>query len=323
MQALTFDELDANREAFDAEVRRTPDIDRFCSSSPWIIPASRAMMPPREPFIYRGDQGYLALALGEHAEVGRYIQPLEAAWGFASGLIGRMPFRVATLLADAVQSRKGDWDMLLLGGLTVGSRIWHALIRTLGPRYGLFEGQVTRRHRASLEGGIDGFLSRRTREMRKGLRKAARAAEGLGLRFERIPPPADCDALYERILAIERRSWKGMEGGGIAAEPMTGFYRLMLPRLVRGGQFRLIIATQDAEDVGFILGAVEEGIYRGLQFSFDDRFRGVALGNLLQMAQIEDACREGVHLWDLGSDAPYKERWAEQRFDTLTMVVTP
>ena len=33
MTWLTFDELDAEADAFDAQIARTPEIDPFCSSS--------------------------------------------------------------------------------------------------------------------------------------------------------------------------------------------------------------------------------------------------------------------------------------------------
>ena len=69
------------------------------------------------------------------------------------------------------------------------------------------------------------------------------------------------------------------------------------------------------------VGGVFAGEYRGLQFSFDDAFRWLGLGNLLQLRQIEALCSEGVELYDLGTAMPYKERWAEQVVETRLLVI--
>jgi hypothetical protein len=44
---------------------------------------------------------------------------------------------------------------------------------------------------------------------------------------------------------------------------------------------RVVLATRDGEDVGFIFGGMIDAIYRGQQFSFADACRDLSLGNLL------------------------------------------
>src|SRR5438874_9138934 len=74
---------------FDRAVALTPAIDRFCSSSAWILAAAGALMPPRVAFSFRGEHGYFAAMRGVHPAGFPYIEPVELAWGLASPMIGR------------------------------------------------------------------------------------------------------------------------------------------------------------------------------------------------------------------------------------------
>src|SRR4029078_10297137 len=134
---------------------------------------------------------------------------------------------------------------------------------------------------------VDGFLSRRSREVRKSLRKSMRAADRAGVTFESVRAPAGgAPALYARIHDVEAASWKAREGVGISSGPMRAFYEHMLPRLCARGRHRLLLARAADRDIGYILGAVFEGEYRGLQFSYDDERAALGIGGLLQYHQI-------------------------------------
>ncbi|HEY6175707.1 MAG TPA: hypothetical protein VIX73_14710, partial [Kofleriaceae bacterium] len=84
-------DLAAVADDFDREVAITPEIDRFCSSSAWILAAAAALMPPRAEFSFRGQAGYFAAMRGVHHAGFPYIEPVELAWGLASPLIGSDP----------------------------------------------------------------------------------------------------------------------------------------------------------------------------------------------------------------------------------------
>jgi hypothetical protein len=173
-------------------------------------------------------------------------------------------------------------------------------------------GPTLRRHVASLEGGLDGYLARRGRKLRENLRRATRRANALGLTFE-------AGGTLERAVAVERRSWKGAAGTGILVPEMRAFYEVILARL--GPRTRLLFARRDGEDLGYILGGVRDGCYRGFQFSYDQRMRHVSLGGLLQLEQIAALATEGVLVYDMGIDLPYKRRWADAPVDTVTLAV--
>jgi hypothetical protein len=315
-------DLAAVADDFDREVAVTPDIDRFCSSSAWILAAAAALMPPRAPASYRGAGGYFAAMRGVHPAGFPYIEPVELAWGLAAPLIGRDPVPLVEAVVAMLAARR-DWQLTIVTGLTADGPQRRALEHALPPRWGRRAGTPTVRHVASLDGGVDGFLSRRSRELRKSLRKSQRAAAAAGVTFEsvRSAPAAAAPALYARIQAVEAMSWKARDGVGISAGPMRAFYEHMLPRLCARDQQRILFARAGDRDIGYILGAVFEGEYRGLQFSYADHSAALGIGGLLQYQQIVELCTEGVERYDLGTEMDYKRRWAEAVMETEMLVL--
>ena len=314
-------DLVAVADDFDREVALTPGIDRFCSSTAWILAAASALMPPRAAFSFRGQNGYFAAMRGVHPAGFPYVEPVELAWGLAAPLIGRDPVALVEEVVPVLANRR-DWQLAILSGLTVAGPQRRALEATLPARWERRRGQPTVRHVASLDGGIDGFLSRRSRDFRKSLRKAEARAARQGLTFESVRATAsDATALYDRIQAVELASWKSRDQVGISQGPMRAFYGAMLPRLCGLGQQRTIFARLGERDVGYILGAVMAGEYRGLQFSYDDTLAGLDIGNLLQLRQIRELCEAGVLRYDLGTEMEYKRRWAEEIMETEMLVL--
>jgi hypothetical protein len=306
---------------FDDEVARTPQIDRFCSTTAWILSASSALMPPRVPLTLRGKAGYLAAMRGIHPAGFPYIEPVELAWGLAAPLIGSDANALVEEVMAELATRR-DWQLAILSGHTASGPQRRAIERVAPPRWERRRGTPTIRHVASLAGGVEGFLSRRSRELRKTIRKGLRAAAEQGLEFEHVRAGEGEDvALYERIQNVEARSWKSLEGVGISQGPMREFYAQMLPRLCARGQQRTLFVRAGGVDIGYVLGAVFEGEYRGLQFSYDATYKPLGIGGLLQYQQIEALCREGVGRYDLGTEMDYKRRWAEEIVETEMLVL--
>ena len=325
MEALGLAEFDQQSDKFDTLVAATPDIDHFCSASDWIVPAARALMPPRTPFLFRRDDCQIALMRGYHPDGWPYLEPLEAMWGLACPVVGPRGTETARYLAETLAARASDWRVVVLTGLPQHSRMFGDIVRQL-KRYELMQGPSTTRCVASLQGGLDGFLSRRSRNFRKALRRALRDARDAGLEFSACHS-GDIDQaknLYERVVAVEFRSWKGRAGMGIESGGMYHFYREMVPRLARRGALKLIFARDlrrgGGADVGYVLGGIFGDTYRGLQFSFDSEYRHLALGNLCQYQQIVELCDEGIQCYDLGTDMEYKRRWAETFLKTVGLI---
>jgi CelD/BcsL family acetyltransferase involved in cellulose biosynthesis len=314
-------DLAVHADDFDREVAATPGIDRFCSTSAWILAAAAALMPPRAPYAYRGRHGYFAAMRGVHPAGFPYVEPMELAWGLAAPLVGQDPAALVEEVVALLAARR-DWQLAIVSGHTIDGPQRRALERALPARWERRRGTPTARHVASLDGGLDGFLGRRSRELRKTLRKNLRAATAAGVVFEEVrATEAEAAALYARIQAVEARSWKAQESVGISQGAMRAFYELMLPRLCAKRQQRTVFARLGDRDIGYVLGAVFEAEYRGLQFSYDDDHARLGIGALLQYHQIVSLCEEGIARYDLGTEMDYKRRWAEDVMETEMLVV--
>jgi CelD/BcsL family acetyltransferase involved in cellulose biosynthesis len=214
---------------------------------------------------------------------------------------------------------------LILSGIPISGAVPKSLVAALVGQHEIRAVDMTERFVASLTGGLDGWLGRRSPSLRRNLRAAARRARDAGLAFERhrVSDEDTARALYERVLEIERTSWKSMEGAGADTEPMRTFYADMLPRLAATGRLHVLFATLGERDVGYLHGGSLDDHFRGLQMSFDARCADLSIGNLLQREMISILCEEGFTAYDLGSKPGYKERWSEPGLATMTLVCRP
>lgn len=328
LELISIEDLERERRRFDEQIARSPSIDRFCSSSAWVLSAYEAFSPDYKTWIGRDDQGagYVALVESYHERLGRFRQPLEASWCLANPFAGADQARLVQSFAKACLAGHRDWDLLFLSGIKRDGTLYHSLIEHFSGLFFVGVGPPVTRFIASLEGGLDGFLSRRAPKMRANLRRIDRRASEQGLTpvyYNAQDGELDWQALYERILAVERQSWKGLSGTGIIDVPMQQFYRSMLPRLNAQGALRVMFIERDGQDIAFIFGAVFDGQYRGLQVSFRDEDRHHSPGNLAQLWMIRWLCEQGVARYDLGSELEYKRTWAEEAMETISLVIRP
>ncbi len=322
MKHLSFEDLDRRSAEFDALVEVSPIADHFCSSTDWILPARKAFKADVEPRVLAYDEGWLALMRMETV-LGRTLMPMESSWGLAAPLISSAPAALAArFLADA-RAHRADWDALFLSGITRGGTALNGLVHAGRRAFRLGIGQPTIRCVASLGGGLDGFLSRRTARFRKNMRRALRGAEGrIAFEWHADVGPDQADAVYARVIDVERRSWKAREGHGIDDGSMNTFYALMCRRLAERRALRVTFATEGDRTVGYVLGGVRGDTYRGLQISFDEDYREVSMGNLMQRYTVEQLCLEpNLHHYDLGTNMAYKRAWAERQVETVPLVV--
>ena len=321
MEELSLSDFAAQSAAFDASVLATEGIDLFCSSSDWILPASAAIMPPRTPWLLRGEHGWAALMRLVHPMGLALMQPLEAAWELACPLIGRDVGGLAEEFAAEARVKEPMWDALVLSGLQPDGAMRRSLLRTLGRRYEVRLGTPAVRCQVDLAEGTERFLARRSANFRRALRRAIEEGDRIGLGFERVDvTPANVAPVWQRLLAIEAESWKALADSGLAIPEMRRFYEQMLPRLAERGAARLLFARHEERDVGYILGGLLGSTYRGLQFSYHHEYQRFSLGNLAQWAQLRLLEQEGIATYDLGSDMEYKRRWADRLVETESLL---
>ena len=317
---LDFDHPDS---AWNRSVDVMAQRDPFCCRTEWQLSFHEAFAPGRELCIAVHDHSLITFALHRETANGPLLEPVESSWMFGCPLLG--PDSVAMLAQLLDSHRKAT---VLLSGMDIESEDVPSLAAAFASSYDLLHVATETTCRASLDGGLDGYLSRRSAKTRRGVRNASRRLQDRGVTFERHQPSnqADADAVYARIVAIEDRSWKGIGDCGMTKPPSLQFYSVMLRRMAQSGCGRVMFACHEGNDIGFIFGGLcgpqaKGNVYRGQQFSFVEEWRDASVGNVLQLEQVRWLCDEGVARYDMGPVMEYKHHWTEsqQRIDAIAL----
>ena len=320
MAWLSFSDLQQQKTRYDACVRRTPEVDVFCSSSTWVLPAQSIYAPGLQPFIWQSENAYCAFMLTAMQPEVFCAIPLEVGWGLACPLIGADPEVNVGALASALSKASLKPHYVLITGLVEDGQLHRALRRRFAGQLMVDRSQTCIRRVASLEGGVEAFLARRSSKFRAELRRSERRCLDNGLIVDYCRD-GDVETLVNRMVAVEKGSWKGMSDQGVDHGLPLQFYREIMASLLRKGTFRGVFIRNDTEDLSFAFGGIEGTLFRGLQLSYRVSHQHLSLGNVAQFSLIKALVQEGISTYDLGMDMPYKTRWAEQTRMTQTALL--
>jgi hypothetical protein len=321
MQQLDITDFQQQAQSYNAAVTAFAGIDPYCSRTDWILPFHASFTPLAPLHIWHELESYVVLAQGFRQSTMPLFSSVDSMWGFASALVGaQSPGMLGAICLDSL--RHGH---LILYGLPNDRAFLNATAAQTAATHRTFLLNPVSRCVASLEGGMDGFLSRRSSKFRVNVRRAVKRVADAGVLLRCIDrmPADNVTGVYAGLLDIESRSWKGQNNEGADKPPMRDFYRYMFERIGPAGLLRVIVAELGGRQIGYLHGAVVNGRFRGLQFSFDDRYRSLSLGNVLQLKMLEWLCREHAELYDLGMAVPYKKKWAELEHQTQTVYLRP
>jgi hypothetical protein len=304
-------------DLWEAAAARLEEGDRYCSSPYWGLSLVESFGYGGALFVYRQDQ---EVAVFQELDVpgGRLILPCDGMWRLGSPLLARDPCAFLESLRRYWQARGSGLRQITVGGLYQSNPVWSSPIWRTHPHWLL---SAAGRMVASLQGGCDGFLSRRSVNFRSRLRRCVKKSDREGVSVSFWPHRAgsgEVSALLERAMRVESRSWKGLAGQGVDQGEMSEFYRRMLPRLAERGRLRGLFLCRDGQDLAYLFGAAFAGYFRGLQFSY---LEGGAegLGNVAQWRMLEHMVEEGCLAYDLGQAMGYKTRWAELHIPSRAM----
>ncbi len=333
--------------------------DPSCSAPAWQLSFHDTFAPARRVFIETDGRNAVAFSEGSFSDGSPCLLPLEPHWFSGCPILGPEGDQLfARCLGAIIREYGGRVPGVLLSSVFAGGELIQRLTHGFSRFYQFALYSSPEQRSASLEGGFEGWLSRRSGNFRSKIKKSLRRAEGFGVQYERHVPATheEADAIYARMLDVESRSWKGHENSGISESPSREFYLAMMHRLTVGPQAgcaRVMFATHEGQDIGFIFGSLAGGeltsrpfligprgelvtahrpsprgsVYRGQQFSYDNEKRAWSVGDILQYKQIEWLCEEGVSRYDMGmSDDPrmaYKTHWAETVRKQQTWIMLP
>jgi len=304
-------ESDWNRQ-----VLADPQVDPVCCQTPWMFSYHETFSPQRRLYLRQADQSLIAFAEQKDWFDFPVLAPVESHWFFGNPLAGPASVELlADLLLEAHRIHKTTYPAVFIGGLWKDCPVAMQLLDFPLRPYEMVFFRQEQQCFASLENGLDGYLGRRSAALRRNLKKHMKRARSQGVYFERHKP-ADVQTdgqVYQRMLAVEQKSWKGIGHCGMTESPACEFYQRMLERLATNVSGRVIFARHEDQDIGFIFGALAGPYYRGQQFSFVDEWKKYSIGNLLQLEQIHWLTEEGVERYDMGPLMAYKTHWTEIR----------
>lgn len=299
--------------------------DPFGCSQAWQVTNHQIEGNWLTPLIRMGANSALVFAAGQ-AQGLQHLFPLDLGFS-ACPLLGESP---VPLLAEYVASRPRNIDAMeiTIGGVRQGSRLEQALLSGLDSPATISVRSERVLRAASLEGGLDGYLARRSSRLWKNLRRESRRAKDNGIQFQRVRPqsPSGIRTTFRRMQAIERSSWKADCENAYSILSKADLYRPLLERMSRSRDVRIVFAMVDRRDVGFILGGVFGSIYSGMHFSYDQSVAALSIGNLLQLEKIRWLCQDGIQRYDMGISGggriAYKRHWAEIEIPERTFQVS-
>jgi CelD/BcsL family acetyltransferase involved in cellulose biosynthesis len=301
-----------------------PDLaDPLCCRSEWQL-SFHETLAPRQPVLWRSNEDSIAaFAIHEDPELGFVLSALDWSWKFGSPLLGPSALE---LLGEILGSLfdQGRRPSVLVSGFAADTPSAHR-VRAAFRHWTCWQLEAEPSSVASLDGGLDGYLSRRSGQLRRNLRKALHRAAERGVAFERCTPrdAKEADAAFERIVSVERRSWKGGEEQGVVHPLAMPFYRRLFLRVADAGLARVVFARHGEDDVGFLFGSLAGGTFRAQQFSFAREWRPYSIGNLLQLEAVSWLCDDGALCYHMGPTMEYKPHWAEQTVPTVNWLFSP
>ena len=301
-----------------------PQVDPFCCRTEWQLSFHEAMGPERKLLVREVPGSVVAFADLQPWDSGRMFGPLEAHWLFGCPLLGPDSVELLDdLLGEFEAVAGGRSPRFVISGLVPNGTLVRELIEKLSSRYNFFQGPSETLCNASLEGGLDGFLSRRSAKHRRGLSKQARRVAQRDVTFERHVPKDSAEAaqIYARMLAVEEASWKGIGQCGMTVEPSRAYYDCMLRRLAESGIGRVMFARHEERDIGYIFGSIAGDVYRGQQFSYADDWKSFSIGNLLQVELIKWLCEQNIRRYDMGPMMDYKNHWTENNYPITAAIL--
>lgn len=312
MRRLSYAEFRAREDEVAAAAALTPGVSTFCSGPVWLQAAREVFgetIPEDRLLIVEEEGAWVILA--DRSSDGVYL-PLEFYWLFANPLLGD-PAKAWQLLTHVARKYLCQGELICLGGVRRGGDL-HQIVssKTLSkeaPLCLIREFTATDCLEIDLRGGVDAWLSRRSRKFQKSLRQVHRP-DDIEIEDARCHDPI---MLFERILSIQRDTAKWEGGDDIfQIEPYPRFYRAIMEKLSLRQELRILIARRQGQDLGYIFGGILGKVYRGLQMSYRSSARPWAIGNLLQLENLKRCASENIQTYDFGMPAEYKLRWADR-----------
>jgi CelD/BcsL family acetyltransferase involved in cellulose biosynthesis len=212
---------------------------------------------------------------------------------------------IADFVAWAFERR---WSHVELNKLPTDSVDYRALQRMRALAY---ERRERQSHHTRIEGDFASFVAARSKNFRKQVKKAERAAKQQGLTVELLEEPKAIDAALDDLETVSHASWQGKSGTGAFAEPRAAeFYRGSALAYAQRGATVLLVCKRQGEPIGFILHVLDGSRMDALKSEFDERYGDCMVGWQIAARAYQLAHARGLKTIGMGCwRTDFKRRW--------------
>lgn len=175
-------------------------------------------------------------------------------------------------------------------------------------------------------GGLDTWVKESNSSWKKRLRRYRRKMEkDYEATIEIARSPQDLEAELVEGFALEASGWKGNAGTAIVSKPDTElFYRSIATTFHDRGQLRLSRIALDGEPVAFSFCIEQDGRLYSLKSGFDERFRKIVPGLVLQLSIVEACFERDLDAYELlGEQTEWKAKLATSTRTHMTLRTYP
>jgi CelD/BcsL family acetyltransferase involved in cellulose biosynthesis len=159
--------------------------------------------------------------------------------------------------------------------------------------------------------GREGFRSHLTPKFRARLRQAGAKLRRRGVvEFLELTSPDEVRGAFERIIDVERRSWKWKKGIAINSAAFRGFFEAISRQAAAKGWLRIGFLRFNGMEIAYSLMIQKGGTASFLKTGYADGYDDCSPGSLLMDWAFDRRAREGARRIDMFSgDWEYKRRW--------------
>jgi len=171
-------------------------------------------------------------------------------------------------------------------------------------------------------GDLETWVQESNSSWKKRLRRYRRKMDkDYATTIEIVQSPEDLEAGLTEGFALEASGWKGSAGTAIISNPDTElFYRAVATAFYDRGQLRLSRIALDGEPVAFSLCIEQGGKLYSLKAGFDERFRKIVPGLVLQLSIIEACFERDLEAYELlGEQTEWKAKLATSTRSQMTL----
>ncbi|MCL1984846.1 MAG: hypothetical protein FWG59_00155, partial [Betaproteobacteria bacterium] len=155
----------------------TKQADPFCSSPAWQLAFHEAFSPKRRLLVENASSSVICFAEEMFSPSDVYLTPIEVGWFFGCPLLGRHSVDLLLKAMEFITAEYAPYfPKILISGIRPKSLLAGSLLKVFNKNFNIYLHSVGLQCAASLRGGIDGYLSRRSANFRSKLKKAHKRA---------------------------------------------------------------------------------------------------------------------------------------------------